>query len=99
MTDPISTIARATGLDVAAEAKVRKAEDDKLSAATDRAASAARPADDGVVLSGVVEKAMAEPDINAEKVEAIKKAIREGNYPLDPRGIAASFLALESIVS
>ncbi|MEY4014096.1 MAG: hypothetical protein RLZZ290_960 [Pseudomonadota bacterium] len=98
MTDPISTIARATGLDVAAEAKVRKAEEDKLNAAASRA-PAARPAEDNVVLSGVVEKAMAEPDINAEKVEAIKKAIREGNYPLDPRGIAASFLALESIVS
>ena len=38
------------------------------------------------------------PDFDADKVERIKQAIRDGNYPLDSRRIAESFVALEKLV-
>ena len=49
-------------------------------------------------LSNVTQKAMAEPDFDRAKVESIKQAIAEGQYPLDPRRIAESFLALERMI-
>ena len=32
------------------------------------------------------------------KVEAIKQALRDGSYPLDPRRIAESFVAIERMI-
>jgi negative regulator of flagellin synthesis FlgM len=32
------------------------------------------------------------------KVEAIKQALRDGNYPLDSRRIAESFVAIERLI-
>jgi negative regulator of flagellin synthesis FlgM len=32
------------------------------------------------------------------KVEAIKLALRDGNYPLDSRRIAESFVAIERLI-
>ena len=43
-------------------------------------------------LSNVAQKAMAQPDFDRNKVEAIKKAIQEGNYPINPRRIAQQTL-------
>ena len=37
-------------------------------------------------------------DFDEAKVESIKRAIKEGNYPLDSRRIAESFLSLESLI-
>jgi len=31
-------------------------------------------------------------------VESIKKAIREGNYPIDPKRIAQNFVSLEKMI-
>jgi negative regulator of flagellin synthesis FlgM len=42
---------------------------------------------------------MAEPDFDRVKVESIKKAIQDGQYPLNPRRIAESFQALEQMIS
>lgn len=39
-----------------------------------------------------------EPDFDVAKVEAIKQAIADGNYPLDPKRIAESFAAFEKLV-
>jgi negative regulator of flagellin synthesis FlgM len=41
---------------------------------------------------------MAQPDFDRSKVEAIKQAIREGNYPVNPRRIAENFVALEKMI-
>jgi negative regulator of flagellin synthesis FlgM len=54
---------------------------------------------DAVQLSNVSAKAMAEPDFDRVKVESIKKAIQDGQYPLNPRRIAESFQALEQMIS
>ncbi len=39
------------------------------------------------------------PEVDAEKVEAIKQEIAKGNYPLDPERIAQNLLNLEKALS
>jgi negative regulator of flagellin synthesis FlgM len=43
-------------------------------------------------------QAMAAPDFDEAKVQAIRQAIVEGRYPLDPKRIAESFVALEAML-
>ena len=39
------------------------------------------------------------PEVNAEKVAAIKQEIAKGNYPLDPERIAENLLNLEKALN
>ena len=64
---------------------------------SDKSASVSRGGDT-VSLSNVAQKAMAEPDFDRVKVEAIKQAISQGQYPLDARRIAESFVAIEQMI-
>jgi flagellar biosynthesis anti-sigma factor FlgM len=50
------------------------------------------------VLSDIAKKAMAEPAFDRSKVESIKQALKEGNYPLNSRHIAESFVAMEKLI-
>jgi negative regulator of flagellin synthesis FlgM len=50
-------------------------------------------------MSNVAQKAMSEPDFDRAKVESIKQAIAEGNYPLDVKRIAESFVAIERMIN
>lgn len=97
MTDPISHFSRMAQMD----ANVRQAAkaEKRTSTAADPAATAA-PArrDDEVQLSEVARQAMREPEFDRAKVEAIKTAIAQGQYPLDSRRIAESFVALERMI-
>ncbi|MEI7784688.1 MAG: flagellar biosynthesis anti-sigma factor FlgM [Betaproteobacteria bacterium] len=61
-------------------------------------AAPVRQGGDTVSLSNVAQKAMAEPEFDRAKVESIKKAISQGQYPLDPKRIAESFLAVERMI-
>jgi len=70
--------------------------DDSASFAVDTARRA--PGADKVVLSNVMQKAQEASGYDQAKVENIKKAIKEGQYPLDPRRIAESFNALEKLI-
>jgi negative regulator of flagellin synthesis FlgM len=72
-----------------------KAQDEAVSQTVEKASAGA----DKVSLSNVAQKAMAQPDFDRTKVEAIKKAIQEGSYPINPRRIAQSFMSLESLIS
>jgi negative regulator of flagellin synthesis FlgM len=54
---------------------------------------------DEVSLSNVAQKVMEQPDFDRAKVESIKKAIAEGNYPVNPRRIAENFVALEKMIA
>ena len=54
---------------------------------------------DKVSLSNVAQKVMDQPDFDRAKVESIKKAIAEGNYPVNPRRIAENFVALEKMIA
>jgi negative regulator of flagellin synthesis FlgM len=49
-------------------------------------------------LSNVAERIKEQPSFDRAKVESIKEALREGNYPLNPRRIAESFVSLERMV-
>ena len=62
----------------------------------DQAKSA--PVADQVVLSNVMQKAQNAPGFDQAKVDSIKKAIKDGQYPLDPKRIAESFNALERLI-
>ena len=51
------------------------------------------------ILSDVAKKALErEPSFDREKIDAIRLAIQEGNYPLNTRRIAENFIAMESMI-
>ena len=83
--------------------KVKKSSTSQSASSTGSTGSSERSApasrgEDTVALSNVSQKAMAEPDFDRAKVEAIKQAISQGQYPLDSRRIAESFVAIERMI-
>ena len=54
---------------------------------------------DQVALSESVERAIDDAKFDAAKVEALRLAIMEGNYPLDAKRIAENMLDLERMIS
>ena len=58
----------------------------------------AGPETDSVSLSNVNQKVKDQPDFDRAKVDAIKQALKEGNYPLNPRRIAENFVAIEQMI-
>jgi len=103
MSDPVSNNAR-----IASQAASRTALeklDNKSKAAKSapspeaKAAPAPAPQNaDTVNLSNVTQRAKDAPDFDRAKVEAIKTALREGSYPINPRRIAENFVALEKMI-
>jgi negative regulator of flagellin synthesis FlgM len=97
MTDPISNLGRAAvQVNSGADNVKNKKADDAASAALEKAA--AQPASDEFILSEAAESALADAEFDAAKVARIKEAIQEGNYPLDAKRIAESFMSLESMI-
>lgn len=103
MTDSISSYGRR----VQTEASRRDALDKAAAKATpsllEEAGAKPAPAKvggghDQLQLSNVAQKAMAEPDFDRAKVESIKQAIQDGQYQINPRKIAESFLAVERMI-
>lgn len=104
MTDPVSNFGRRAQSDPSVRSAIDKAA--PKSSASDSAPSGAAakpsthaPGPDGLQLSNVTARAMAEPDFDRVKVDAIKQALKDGNYPLNPRLIAESFHAIEQMIS
>jgi negative regulator of flagellin synthesis FlgM len=105
MTDPVGNLGRRAQSDPSVRSAIDKAA--PKSASPDSAptgAAAAKPSThapgpDALQLSNVSARAMAEPDFDRVKVDAIKQALKEGNYPLNPRLIAESFYAIEQMIS
>jgi negative regulator of flagellin synthesis FlgM len=99
MTDPISMYGRLGRFD----AGVRSGQSDRASESSDAPPSgtgalvAAAPARDEFVLSEAARSALQADTFDRSKVEAIKLALRDGNYPLDSRRIAESFVAIERL--
>lgn len=97
MTDSISKLYGSPSLDKASLDKTkRKAVDtgDKGLPTSVKAPSSK----DEVILSNITQKAMAEPAFDRSKVDAIKQAIKDGNYPINSRRIAESFVAIEKMI-
>ena len=63
-----------------------------------KAAKPPVPNQDTLELSEVAKRAAAEPSFDRSKVEAIKQALSEGNYPINARRIAESFVAVEKLI-
>jgi len=100
MTDAISQYGRLTQSDAGARStldKLNKKPGASL-AAPERGGARPVQGDDSVDLGKVAEKMAAEPDFDRAKVESIKQAIAQGQYPLDARRIAESFMALERMI-
>jgi len=104
MTDAISNYGQRAQSDASLRSALDKANrknGSQGSAPTETPAPSASPKGPGadeLHLSNVASRAMAEPDFDRVKVESIKKAIQEGQYPLNPRRIAESFHAIEQMI-
>jgi negative regulator of flagellin synthesis FlgM len=98
MTDPISSFRRVAQMDSSNRQVSAKVQERASEAAPDSRAVPVPPQTDEVQLSAVAQKAMQEPEFDRAKVEAIKLAIQQGQYPLDSRRIAESFLAIEKMI-
>lgn len=100
MTEALTGANQSNRIDRVAEQRMRQAKaSEEAKKESDVAGPAAtKPAQDEVKLSSVASKAASGPGFDQVKVDRIRKAIEEGNYPLDSRRIAESFLALEKLI-
>ncbi len=101
MTDAISNYGRRAQSDPSLRSALDKTDRkaSSLAKALDNVSTPAPKASgDQVQLTNVAARAMAEPDFDRVKVESIKEAIQNGQYPLNPRKIAESFLAIEQMI-
>jgi len=98
MTDPISSFRRVAQMDSSNRQVSAKAQERAADAAPEGLTKVLAPQSDEVKLSAVAQKAMQEPEFDRAKVEAIKLAIQQGQYPLDTRRIAENFLAIEKMI-
>ena len=99
MTNPISTLYSSQSLDKATLEKTKRRALEPVAdnqTETDKAAKSAGK--DEVVLSDIAKRAMAEPAFDRDKVDSIKQAIKDGNYPLNARRIAESFVSIEKMI-
>ena len=105
MTNPITQQASMAAADMQAKQadardKARINNENKDSTAEARAPAEApkRSNDDVLSLSATAQSAMKEPGFDSTKVDAIKAAIRDGNYPLNAKRIAENFVAIEQMI-
>ena len=80
--------------DLRAEKAVAPSSDSKTSEAVATEAQV-----DQVALSDSVVRAIEDAKFDAAKVEALRLAIMEGNYPLDAKRIAENMVDLERMIS
>ncbi len=99
MTNPITQwnrMASANSVERQIAERADKAE--KTDGTSLRTVASAPPADDQLELSAVARQSSGETSFDRVKVDAIKQAIQNGQYPLDARRMAESFLALEQMI-
>ena len=105
MTDPISNqMSRLTnnvGPARTAADKMDKADKKVASSSSTDTKAAERKAveSDSLELSNVNQRVSRQPEFDRSKVEAIKESLKNGSYPLNPRRIAESFVALEQMIT
>jgi negative regulator of flagellin synthesis FlgM len=105
MTDPISNqMSRLTnnvGPTRTAADKTDKADKKVVSNSSPDSKAVERKAveSDSLALSNVNQRVNSQPEFDRSKVEAIKASLKNGSYPLNPRRIAESFVALEQMIT
>ncbi len=107
MTDAISPSPRPVPTDNGARKAAGKSEKSASLLSTPQAATpsvmasvAAPTAEsvDEINLRKVAQRMHEEPNFDRKKVDSIRRAIEDGQYPLDPKRIAESFLAIEQMI-
>ncbi len=98
MTDPISSFRRIAQMETSNRQVSAKAQERDSDVASEGRTQVLAPQADEVKLSAVAQKATQEPEFDRAKVEAIKVAIQQGQYPIDTRRIAENFLAIEKMI-
>jgi len=98
MTDSISKLGGSPSLDKASLEKAKRKALDTGDKGLPTSVKAPSSSKDEVILSNITQKAMAEPAFDRSKVESIKQAIQDGNYPINSRRIAESFVAIEKMI-
>ncbi len=96
MTDSISKLYGSPSLDKATLDKTKRKAVDTGENSLPTTVKAPSSSKDEVVLSNITQQAMAEPAFDRNKVEAIKRAIEDGKYPLNASEIAKRFVLLEN---
>ncbi len=98
MTDPISNFRRVAQMDSSNRQAAAKAPGRSSEAASESLSKSTPAESDQVKLSEVAQKAMQEPEFDRVKVDAIKLALQQGQYPIDSRRIAENFMAIEKMI-
>lgn len=103
MTDPLSPLSRYSRSAALDKAPALDKADPRAAGASPLAAAPVqvRPVglgDDRLDLSEVARAAMKDPGFDRAKVDAIKDALQNGQYPLDARRIAENFVAIEKMI-
>jgi negative regulator of flagellin synthesis FlgM len=98
MTDPVSPFGRVDRSDPSSLQKSAKSQRRDDSAALESGGKVAASQADEVTLSEVALQARQEPEFDRAKVDAIKQALQNGQYPLDSRRIAENFVAIERMI-
>ncbi len=103
MSDPISSYNRLARSDLGQRPGSADRKADRASASLDTASPTAKPepdasSSDQFVLSEAAQQTLRAEVFDRVKVEAIKEALRNGQYPLDSRRIAESFQAIERLI-
>ena len=112
MTDAISQYSRLGQTDVLARRSADKATKggnapaahglglagDSAASAPGAASTSAAPSAEAFNLANVAAQIKKEPEFDRSKVESIKRAIEDGQYPLNPKRIAESFVAIEQMI-
>ena len=96
MTDLISGVAGR--LTSAVKPDANKADQDNRLRLVTSEAAAPSNATDTVELSAVALQDLSRAEFDQAKVEQIKQALADGNYPIDPRRIAESFASIEKLL-
>jgi negative regulator of flagellin synthesis FlgM len=107
MTDPISNqVSRLTSnvgpartANDKADKTDKKAVANNAPAADSKAVERKAVESDTLALSNVNQRVNSQPEFDRSKVEAIKESLKNGSYPLNPRRIAESFVALEQMIT
>ena len=103
MSDPISlNQGRISSSNAASRTTLDKLDKKTAPAKADNAPETKAPArpqgSDSVNLNNVKERIEAQPDFDRNKVDSIKAALQQGNYPVNPRRIAENFVSLEKLI-
>jgi negative regulator of flagellin synthesis FlgM len=103
MSDPISSnAARISSSNSASRTTLdklnKKPSAVKSDAASESKAAVKSQGNDTVNLSNVKDRIDAQPDFDRAKVDAIKAALQQGSYPVNPRRIAENFVSLEKMI-